>query len=418
MVARAIHIAESGTPGATVLVLPENVLETQLIPPSPIQRWRGSPDGPSHLSMELVEELLLAAQKPLLIVGSRVASLEGRLLLQNIAEQHYLPVITSNKRQDLFNNRHQNYAGHLNIATQERQRHLLAQADLILAIGTRLDFITTQRYTFPQAPIPAQKLIHVYPDAEQLGFIYQPSLGLTCEPIAFLHALSSVTVSTHIAQRKMWIEQLHTFEIELATWHKPSDREEDLLGQVVSVLNDLVPPNSIFTVDAGNFTSWVHRYFRFGNSNYFLGISSSAMGFGVPAGVAAALRYPERLTITFVGDGGFLMNGNELATAVQRKTRLLIIIANNNSYGTIRQHQERSYPGRVVATDLYNPDFEKLALAYNVPGFTINSEAEIIPILKQAVVLEGPVIVNVKTSLAWISAYSYLSALESRLEQL
>ncbi len=412
MVARAIHVAESGTPGATVLVLPEDMLEASISPSSPhVQRWPDSPSEPSPFAMRQVEQLLTNSERPLLIAGGRVTSSEGRLLLQVVSERHILPVIASNKHQDLFDNSHPNYAGHLNIATQERQRRLLAQADLILAVGTRLDYITTQRYKLPRAPVPEQKLIHVYPDASQLGFVYQPDLGFACEPVTFLRSLCTLAPSNNIDHRRKWIEQLHTLEVEQATWRNQSG---DLFGAVIAAFNEQAAKDMILTVDAGNFTSWVHRYFCFRGISNFLGISSSAMGFGVPAGVAAALRYPDRQTVTFVGDGGFLMTGNELATAVQRGARLIIIIANNNSYGTIRQHQERAYPGRVAATDLCNPDFASLAHAYGALGLTIREVDEIIPNLNRAITHRGPVVIEVKTNLAWISAYSYLSHLESR----
>lgn len=415
--ARAIHVAESGTPGATVLVLPEDMLEASFIPTSArVERWKSAAVEPSHEEMEHIARLLEAAEKPLLIAGGQIASSAGRALLQEVVERYTLPVLVSNKRQDLFDNNHPHYAGHLHIATQERQRRLFAQADLILAVGTRLDYITTQRYTLWQAPVPEQKIIQVYPDASQIGFVYQPSIGLACEPAAFLRLLSRCERPGSMHQRQQWVEQLHTFEVEQATWHRQPDRAPDLLGAVVTALNELVPPDLILTVDAGNFTSWVHRYFRFSSASTFLGISSSAMGFGVPGGVAAALRNPDKLTVAFVGDGGFLMTGNELATAVQRKARLIIIIANNNSYGTIRQHQERTFPGRVVATDLHNPDFAELAHAYGALGLTIESENNIVATLQQAISHPGPVVVEVKTSLAWMSAYAYLPHLAAEPE--
>ncbi len=415
MVARAIRIAEAGTPGASVLVLPEDILEANFVSLlSPVQRWSEILTEPSSSNMKDIEDLLAASKRPLLIAGGRIASLEERRLLQKVAVRHTIPIVASNKHQDLFDNHHPYYAGHLNIATQAQQRHLLMQTDLILAVGTRLDHVTTQHYTLPQAPIPAQKLVHVYPDANQLGFVYQPSLGLTCGSITFLKSLYTLTASSqNLEHRRIWIEHLHTLEAEQAILSHQAPHNSDLFGAVISTCNELAASDVILTVDAGNFTSWVHRYFRFSASRRLLGISSSSMGFGVPSGVAAALRYPDQQVITFVGDGGFLMTGNELATAVQRHAKIIIIIANNNSYGTIRQHQERAYPGRVAATDLYNPDFATLAQAYGALGLTISKEIEITPVLKQAMSQCGPVVIDVKTDLTWISAYSYLPDLAS-----
>ena len=273
--------------------------------------------------------------------------------------------------------------------------------------------MTTQNHRLPTAPAPGQPLVQVYPDPQRLGQVSQPTLAVAADPVAFLNQLA-LEADRHppdqVARRRRWIETLHGAETRNSTWHPPPNPGDGLpFGAVVAALGALAAEDAVITVDAGNFTSWVHRYHRFGDGGTLLGLGCGAMGFGVPSGLAAALRYPTRTVITFVGDGGFLMTGTELATAVSHRARLVIVVADNGSYGTIRQHQERAYPGRVVATDLHNPDFAALARAYGGHGMTIEDESELVPVLRAALVCDGPVVVSVRTSLSWISAYQHLA---------
>jgi acetolactate synthase-1/2/3 large subunit len=208
-----------------------------------------------------------------------------------------------------------------------------------------------------------------------------------------------------------WTRSLRVLEDDAGTWHAVAASDGVVFGAIAAAIAETAAEDAVFTVDAGNFTSWVHRYLPMVGSRRMLGTSASAMGFGVPAGVAAALRHPGRQVYAFVGDGGFLMTGTELATAVQRHSRLIIVIADNNSYGTIRQHQERSYPGRVIATALVNPDFAAMAWAFGATGLTVRCAEEIEPALQVALDCTGPVVIHVRTSLEWISAYQHLPGL-------
>jgi acetolactate synthase-1/2/3 large subunit len=245
--------------------------------------------------------------------------------------------------------------------------------------------------------------------------MYETDLAFACDPTAFLRALCRQPAPSPSAKRLEWIDRLHTHEKDLAVWSKGPSEDGVDFGAVVTMLSKYLPRDAIVTIDAGNFTSWVHRYFRFQHTQALLAVTSSAMGFGVPAGVAAALRFPARQVFVFVGDGGFLMTGNELATAVQSNAPVRIIIANNNSYGTIRHHQERKYPGRVMATDLRNPDFAALARAFGATGLTINNDTEIESVLFQAILCPGPVVIDVRTGLERISAYQTMRELRSRV---
>jgi acetolactate synthase-1/2/3 large subunit len=363
--------------------------------------------------LRAVLDLLRGSRRPLLIAGSGLASAEGRRLLRAASERLLLPVAASAKRQDVFDNTHPHYAGHLHLATRQGQRALLARADLVLAIGSRLDHVTTKEHTFPRAPEPEQPLVHVHPDPEQIGFATRPAVGVACDPAAFLEALLAVASDQGTAHRRGWASEVHEMEESDAAWQPLSAPDGVVFGAVVDALGRLAPDDAVVTVDAGNFTSWLHRHFRCTARTRMLAIASSAMGFGLPAAVAAALRHPDRRAVAFVGDGGFLMTGGELATAVERRAALTVVVANNGSYGTIRQHQERTFPGRVVATDLRNPDFAALAGAHGALGLTCSDERELGDCLRRALQHPGPAVVDVSTSLEWISSQQHLPGLRA-----
>jgi acetolactate synthase-1/2/3 large subunit len=416
VVVRAFQVAEAGTPGPVVVVLPEDLLSQPIAPES--AQWPALPGlrpcEPSAADVVAVAERLARAQRPLMIAGGLLSRPEGRRALLECAEAQALPVVTSNKRQDIFGNEHPCYAGHLNIASRKPQVQRFDEADLILAVGTRLGDITTQGYTFPRRPRPRQPLIHVHPEPRQLGEMYETELAFACDPAAFLRALARQSAPPPSAERRGWIQGLHELENGLAAWQEeePAGAGVDL-GALVTALSRHASDDAVITIDAGNFTSWVHRYFRFRPTQTLLAVTSSAMGFGVPSGVAAALRSPDTQVVVFVGDGGFLMTGNELATAVQYGAPVRIVVVNNGSYGTIRHHQERTFPGRVIATDLRNPDFAELARAFGATGLTITGDAQIEPVLRQALACPGPVVIEVRTSLERISAYQTIPGLRS-----
>jgi acetolactate synthase-1/2/3 large subunit len=402
VLARALRVAQAGTPGPTVVVLPEDVLNE---PSGPGVIWPAvqHPPMPDPAAVRRVAAMLDASARPLVIVGDRLGDPAGRSIVARFAHAWTAPVVVSNKRQDLFANDDPHYAGHLTIATRPAQRDLLAQADLVLAVGTRLDSITTQGHRLPGAPLPDQPLVHVYPDAGRLGRVHTPTIAITADPATFLAALAEQAPATG-ARRLDWVGRLHEAHRAQTEWHPVTAADGVVFGAVVTTVDRLAAADALFTVDAGNFTSWVHRHLVLTAGRRLLGIASSAMGFGVPSAVAAALREPGRQVIAFVGDGGFLMTGTELATAVARRARLVVVIADNGSYGTIRQHQERTYPGRVIATDLANPDFGRLAEAFGARGLSVRDDADVAPALAEALAATGPVVVDVRTSLEWISA--------------
>jgi acetolactate synthase I/II/III large subunit len=405
LLSRAIRAAESGTPGPAVLVLPEDVLSEPLAGDVAAEPRRPEWPVPAEAAVDEVELLLRRARRPLALAGAAVTSPAGRAALRAFSEAHLVPVCTANKCQTALDNRHPHYVGHLHNATPAAQLALIDRADLVLAVGTRLDDVTTRGGRFPAAPEPQQPLVHVYPDEGRIGVVHRTELGLACDPVALLRALADRPWPPVRNEREAWARELHDYEVEKAVW-RPVEAEDGIVfGEVVAALDRLTGGDVAVTVDSGVFTSWVYRYLRFGEHGTLLGITSSAMGYGVPAAVAALLRGSDVPVVAFVGDGGFLMNGSELVTAVARRLPLVVVLSNNGSYGTIRMCQEREFPGRPIATDLVNPDFARLAEAYGALGLTAREPADVEPALRRALAHDGPALVDVRTSLSYISAY-------------
>lgn len=408
VVARAWLVASTPTPGPVVVVLPEDMLEegTAAEPNLPFPLPRQPAAG------EVVEEVarrLSQAERPLLIAGGCLDDEDGRAALLAAANAHHLPVLTSFKRQDIFPNCNPLYAGHLGFKMPAEQREVYEETDLLLAVGTRLGEVSTQGYRLPRAPLPRQALIHVYPDASHLNRVFAAELAIAADPCAFLRAVAE-RPSQQPTTRTAWVEALHGRIAAARPWKRPTDGLLDM-GPVVAALCELAKEDAIFITDAGNFSGWLHRHFPFNGRQRLLGAVGGAMGIAVPAAVAAGLRCPGRQIITLVGDGGFLMTGSELATALQYGLPVKIFVADNGSYGTIRLHQERQYPGRPSATELLNPNFAKLAKAYGARGLTIETIDEAPEVVEQALAEPGPVVVSVSSAVEHISAFATLSDL-------
>lgn len=404
--ARAFRAAETGTWGPVILAVPEDVTRAPDPCGVPAGRWREHGQEPSAQAMAAVADLLSRSRRPLLIAGGRVGSADGRRALAAAATRHAIPVITSNKRQDLFDNRAPYYAGHVHNSTPAEQIAAFAGTDLILAVGARLDAVTAGRLPFLDASA-GRPLIHVYPDAARIGLAHRPAVGLAVDPAAFLRAIAALPAG-YERERELWASELHQVEMTQAVWRPRPSADGIVFGAVVSTLDELTGGDITMVLDSGTFTSWVYRHLRLAGTGRMLGLSSSPMGFGVPAGVAAAQRVRDRPVVTVVGDGGFLMTGSELITAVAAALPLVIIVADNRSYGTIRACQERAYPGRTIATDLVNPDFARLAEAYGALGIAVRDEADLPSALRRALSHGGPAVVHVPTSLHWLSAYRRL----------
>jgi len=276
-------------------------------------------------------------------------------------------------------------------------------------VGTRLGEVSTQGYTLPASPAPRQPLIHIHDDPRQLGRNYDAAKALVADPVAVLEALARLPAKAPAARAK-WIAKLHDPVAKAMPWMPPTDGLLDM-GPVVAALAGRLASDAILLTDAGNFSGWVHRHFPFSGEHVLVGSVGGAMGIGMPAAVAAALRFPERQVINFLGDGGALMTGSELATAVQYGAKVKTFISNNGSYATIRMHQEIAYKGRVHGTGLTNPDFAKWAESFGVLGLTIASIEEAGSVVERTLSHDGPVVVDVRTAVEHISPFATIASL-------
>ncbi|WP_043480288.1 thiamine pyrophosphate-binding protein [Janthinobacterium sp. HH01] len=383
-IARAFQIATSGRPGPVVLALPEDML-TAVAAVADTRGYQPVQASPSAAQIDQVRALLAGAKQPLVLLGGGGWNAQACADLQAFAEANHLPVSCAFRFQDLLDNDHPNYIGDVGIGINPKLAARVREADVILAIGPRLGEMTTGGYALIAAPVPAQRLIHVHADAEELGSVYQAELMINSgmpQVAAMLAAMAPVdsaawrgTVAEAKADLAAWQQQPPIFQDGVA----PLD-----LWQVVQQIDQIAPHDTIITNGAGNYATWAHRFHRYGGMRTQLAPTSGAMGYSVPAGVAAKIIAPERTVITFAGDGEYMMNGQELATAVQYRAGVVIIVFNNGMFGTIRMHQELHYPGRVSGTQLHNPDFAALAVAYGGHGEVVEATADFAPALERA----------------------------------
>ena len=409
--ARAVRLARSGTPGPVVIALPEDMLsdETEARPlgPMPVP---AAPPGPE--AMDAAAEMLAKAKRPLLIAGSGCAAPEARAALARAAEAHHLPVALTFKQQHLLDNDSPHYAGHLGFKIPAFQVEALAEADLILAVGTRLGDTPTQGFTLPRAPEPDQPLIHVHPDPDRVGAVHKASLGLAADPGAFLAALAARNAEVDEGRRE-WTGKLNAVARRLRG-KDPQPREDGLdFGHMVKALAAHAPRDAVVTMDAGNFSGWLHAHWPWDGTQDAVGAVGGAMGLGVPAAVAASLRDPARRAIAFTGDGGALMTGSELATAAATGAKPIVVISDNGTYGTIRLHQEKAYPGRVHGTALANPDFAAWGRSFGALGLTVETPEDAEAAAKAALAHDGPAVIHVKASAEAISPYATIAELRA-----
>jgi acetolactate synthase I/II/III large subunit len=367
-VARAFHTAMQGRPGPVVLALPEDMLTTPITAPvlprvEPARAWP-APGGLRELRARLV-----AAQRPIVIAGGPGWDAEAADALQRFAENWQLPVACGWRFQDTFDNRHPLYAGDVGIGINPKLAARIRKADLVIALGIRLGEMTTGGYTLLQAPRPAQALVHIHPGPEELGRVYAADLMLQAAVPAAAKSLEALTAPPELRWRAHTAAAHADYEANLEA---PAVAPMDL-AVVVKTLQRLLPESTVYTNGAGNYAGWLHRYGVLPGLQHHgrtqLAPTSGAMGYGLPAAVAASLLQPHRWVVNLAGDGDFLMNGQELATATgYGAKKLLSIVVDNGTYGTIRMHQERDYPARVSGSDLFNPDFAALARAYGWHG--------------------------------------------------
>ncbi len=383
-IARAFQVATSGRPGPVVLALPEDMLVT-MAEVADARRYQPVQASPSAAQIDTLRAMLASAKNPLLLLGGGTWNEQACADARRFAEANSLPVACAFRFQDLLDNAHPNYIGDVGIGINPKLAARVKNADLLIAFGPRLGEMTTSGYSLLQSPVSQQKLVHIHPDAEELGSVYQADLMINAgaaQAAAMLAAMAPVAADA-------WRHTVAEARADLAAWQEQppifKDGSAPLdLWQLVQQLMAAAPKDTIITNGAGNYATWAHRFFSYGAMRTQLAPTSGAMGYGVPAGIAAKIIDPQRTVVTFAGDGEYMMNGQELATAVQYKAGVVIIIFNNNMFGTIRMHQERDYPGRVSGTTLHNPDFCALAKAYGAHGEVVVTTAEFGPAFDRA----------------------------------
>jgi len=410
---RAYRVATAGRPGPVVLALPEDML-TDVV--EALDRPRVPPvaEEPDPGAVQALFELLKEAASPVAIVGGADWSPRAAHHFANFAFRYGIPVAAAFRRQDAIANSCGVYAGQLGYGPNPKLQQRIREADLILAVGARLGEATTDGYTLITPDHPGQTLVHVHPDPNELGHVYHADLPICADMGEFAEMVDEwidpdlVRFSCGEDAHKAWLE-----------WSTPKPRDGVTLdlGPCVAAMREKLPENTIVCNGAGNFSGWWHRYWRYGCMPTQLAPTSGTMGYGLPASVAAALRFRDRPVVCVAGDGDFLMNGQELATAVQHNADLLVIVVDNGSYGTIRMHQEREYPKRISGTELRNPDFAALALAYGASfAETVEKTADFAPALDRALGQSGVRLLHCKTNVEQITNATTISKIRERVK--
>jgi acetolactate synthase-1/2/3 large subunit len=393
LVTRAFAVATSGRPGPVVIALPEDVLTEVAQAPAALP-YMSVETSPSAARMKELAGLLANAERPIAILGGSRWTAQSKSAFEKAAEAWALPVGCSFRRQMLFDHLHPCYAGDVGIGPNPKLATFIKQSDLVLLVGGRLGEMPSSDYTLLKSPYPDQRLVHVHPDASELGRVYRPTLAINATPEAFAEALAEMRPEAP----PRWEEHTTRLHAAYLDWSTPPETGPGpvQMGPIMSYLETVLPDDAIITNGAGNYATWVHRFHRSRRFGTQAAPTSGSMGYGTPAAVAAKELFPNRLVVAFAGDGCFLMNGQEFATAVQYDLPIIVIVVNNGIYGTIRMHQEREYPGRVVATDLKNPDFAALARAYGGHGETVEKTVDFAPAFERARASGKPSIIEVR----------------------
>ncbi len=402
MAFKAVRLATSGTPGPVVLVVPEDIQQQ----PTTLLQWTARPHVPTLPTTEVVDEVLAlidAAERPLIIAGGMFERPHGREALLAFAEAWQIPVAVSFRRHDVFPNDHPLFVGDLGLANPQFQLDAFHSSDLILALGTRIGDITSQGYTFPRLPVPPQAVVHCYADAHPIGLHFEPRIGIVCDTAALAVALTPAHPPEVKPLRGAWLEKLSAVHQRIARWPDFLPQPDGVnFADVVRSLSKQAPRDAMVCLDAGSFAASVYRSFGFVYPQRLMSPISGAMGYGTPAAIAAQLRCPDAKVICMVGDGGFMMTGNEMIAAVERNLPILFIVANNNCYGSIRIHQEVNYPGRHAGTTLSNPDFARIADAFGIRAETITRADQIEASVQRGLAANVPYLLHVVSSLAVI----------------
>lgn len=412
-VSRAFHVALSGRPGPVVLGLPEDML-SGVVDVADAKPARPAEPAPSAEDLAALAAALGEAERPLMIIGGPGWSTKVREAVQSFAQRLDLPVATAFRNQDYIDNRHSNYVGHAGLGMEPALADAMRKADLLLVIGARLGEITTSGYTLVSIPEPGPRLVHVHPDPDQIGTVYRADIAIAATARRFAERLASLEGPA----KPKWASRRQTLRAAYMESLKPLPTAGAVrMEQVVRTVSEMLPEDAIVCNGAGNYTAFVHRYHQYKGYRTQLAPTSGSMGYGLPAAVAAKLAHPRRTVVAYAGDGCFLMNGQELATAVQYGLALVVIVANNGMYGTIRMHQERSYPGRVVGTTLVNPDFAALARSFGAHGERVERTEDFAAALERALAADRPALIELQIdpeALTPRQSLSQISRAESR----
>jgi len=411
LVSRAFYTACNGRPGPVVIALPEDMLVERVAvadapPCEPVETSPGAPE------LNRLRELFAGAARPIVLAGGSRWSEAACVSLARFAERFAIPVATTFRRAHLFDAHHPCYAGDLGIGPNPKLLGRIKAADLVVLIGGRLGEMPSQRYTLFDIPGPKQTFVHVHPGSDELGRVYRPRLAIHAAPTAFAAALDDFPAPNALP----WREETPRAHAEFLAWTEaPTAVPGGVnLGEVLVGLREKLPPDAVVCNGAGNFSIWVHRYHRYRRYGTQLAPISGSMGYGVPAAIGMKRLAPERTVVCFTGDGDFLMTGQEFATAVQHNLAIIVIVVDNAMYGTIRMHQEREYPTRVVATTLKNPDFAAYARAFGGFGATVDKTADFAAAFAAAQESGKPALIHLKVDPEAITPATTLAAIRTK----
>lgn len=406
--ARAFRVATSGRPGPVVVSLPEDML-TDVVAVADARPYTATHAELSTASLDALKAEISSAERPMLMLGGSGWSDASAAAITRFAETNSIPVACSFRRQDIIDNLSSVFAGDFGTSTAPTLYAHQREADLLIVIGARLGEMTTKTYTTLSPPNPQTRLVHIYPDPDEIGRVYAPDLGIAAAPSSVAAALDGVDLGRSDTWRG-WCEQLHgDYIIDSAA---PNGDGWALdMGVALTQLRDSLPEEMIVTLDAGNHTGWAQRFLRYGRPGRIIGSTCGAMGYSVPAAVAASIAYPDRLTLSFVGDGGFLMSGNELSTAAQYGAKPIVLVFNNGIYGTIRMHQERDHPDRISGTTLQNQDFVKMAEGLGAHAERVTKTADFAAAFARARACGRPAVIELVTDPDQISTRTTITKL-------
>lgn len=389
-ISRAFHVAQSGRPGPVVLALPENMLSARA-DVADIPAVAPMPPAVCGAQIDAVLDKLCQAKRPLVIAGGSVWSADAAKDLAAFGARFQLPICATFRRMDRMDNRHPNYAGDLSVGMNPKLAQRLQQADCLLVIGSRLGDIATGSYAHVDPAAPGKTIIHIHPDPDELGRVFRPDLGLAAPAVDVLARLARRDPPDH----PDWADWTRSARADYMAWITPRETPGAVkLEQIFCALSDLLPDDAIVTNGAGNYAAFLHRYFRARGFPGHLAPTSGSMGYGFPAAISAKLEHPERAVVCVAGDGCFQMTLNEMSTARQYGANVVVIVCNNGQYGTIRMHQEKTYPGRVSGTQLFNPDYAALARAYGAHGECVTRTEDFAPALERALGAGVPAVIE------------------------